>query len=160
VHRETPKNELIRHLSATSPLEITRNYSGINFRLDYEYSFPAKITGGSQPYSWKEVVPTTGGTWNVPTSTRSGTTSVNEAWEMTGNTKVPAGTFVRMVKGFFNYGSSGQEYVFESQVGNTGSGGGGTGGQAVGMGAQVQNAGGVLTGQLNTLAWGPMQEAP
>jgi hypothetical protein len=129
--------DLITHLTASPPLQLTRGGSGINLRLDYEFAFLAKITSGTQPYAWSEVVATTNGTFVTPAVSRSGTTSVNEAWELNGNATVPAGSIVLMTYGFFNFGPSSQEYLFSYNT--PGTGGTGSGTKAVPLQVTSQN---------------------
>lgn len=54
----------------------------------------ARITGGTNPYAWIEVIPQASGAW--ADATRSGTTSANQAREANGRNNVPAGTIVRL----------------------------------------------------------------
>lgn len=58
--------------------------------------FWAKISSGSNPYAWQAVNQSSAGTWEDDTG-KSGTTTINPAYELNGNTGVAANTRVWMM---------------------------------------------------------------
>lgn len=74
------------------PLEIVKVAGGLMIRLVWRPRFWIKISGGTQPYSWVEQMPQSGGAWSP--GTRSGTTSLDPAYEQNANAQVPVGIVV------------------------------------------------------------------
>lgn len=75
--------------------------------------FPAQITSGTDPYAWQEMTPSTGGGFSVLSGGRTGTASVNPAYEINGNGSVPENAFVWMFYGHYVSPAT-QDYVFQS----------------------------------------------
>lgn len=83
--------EALSNIRAVPPLEVSVTSAGIVFRLVQGVEFWAKITAGSNPYTWKEQVPTGSGGWQD--GARSGTLTLTEA---NGNSTIVANTIVRV----------------------------------------------------------------
>jgi len=129
---------LIESLGAcvSAPLGVQRTGPRFQLRLGLDLPFPAKITGGSNPYSWKEVMPGTGGTFpDVP----GGGTGTTNAYETGGKTDVPVNTVVQMYRGY--PATDGQKYYFTP---------GGLPGTA-GSGLTIREADGIPSGLITTL---------
>jgi len=88
--------EKCEKLTADPPIEIVKHQTGFHIRLADVEEIWAKITGGTNPYAWTEVDPAAGGTFTVSGTGRTGTTTVNPAYEWTANTTVAANTIVRL----------------------------------------------------------------
>lgn len=75
----------------------------------------AEITGGSNPYSWRELRPAAAGTWTVKTLGRTGTTARHPAYDINGNRAVPTGTSVKLRRGRARIvgGDLSQEWLFD-----------------------------------------------
>ncbi len=58
--------------------------------------FWAYVTGGAQPYSWYELWDNGAGVYTRLSNGRSGSTTLNQAYEVGGNTAVPVGSRVKM----------------------------------------------------------------
>lgn len=87
--------EKVANLRVEAPLELFDVPGGYLVRLAKTPDTWIKITGSPSgtAYAWTEQVPQSGGTWtNGP---RSGTTSVDPAYEANGSTSVPANRIVR-----------------------------------------------------------------
>src|SRR4029453_975498 len=97
-------------------LNVQQTGSRLNLSLGLDLPFDARITGGSNPYSWEEVVPGPGGTWSVKDG---GGTGTSNAWETGDQTDVPSGTIVQMHAGPLTAAGA-REYYFTA-----GGGGGG-----------------------------------
>lgn len=80
--------------------------------------FWIKITSGTNPYAWTAVYESSPGTW-ADWSGLTGTTTVNPAYELNGNTTVAANTRVRA-----EIGTDGTSLVFDA---SSSTGGGGSG---------------------------------
>ncbi len=102
------------------PILSSQTVDGTAIWFDASLSFTAKITSGSQPYEWVEVVPATGGGNSVKDGGRSGTISVHPAYELNGVTTVSAGTVVDMVEWWFDTAGTTQlNYGFTVSVAAT-----------------------------------------
>ena len=79
------------HFSVTAPLIMQSGPAGVTLAVDLPPSeIWAKISSGSNPYSWQEQVPQPGGGWS--NGLRSGTA----AYEVNNNTTITKGTIVRL----------------------------------------------------------------
>jgi hypothetical protein len=76
--------------------------------------FYAKIDSGTNPYYWDEVKSNGQGVWSTFTGGRSGTATVDPAYETNDNTTVPQGAIVWMRPRITT--QEGQEYTFEYSV--------------------------------------------
>lgn len=110
---------LIEGLSTcvSEPLGVQRTGPRFQLRLGLDLPFPAKITGGTNPYSWKEVMPGAAGAFvDVP----GGGTGTTNAYESGGSATVATGTVVEMHRGY--PASNGQKYWFERAPAGAGGG--------------------------------------
>jgi hypothetical protein len=100
-------------ITPTAPLSAVRGATGNHIHDDSFVPFWAQITANSGgAYSWTEQLPQAGGTFIALPGGRSGTATVNPAYEESGNTQVPVNKYVQLNLGFFNQNSVGQEYLF------------------------------------------------
>jgi hypothetical protein len=104
--------ERLGRMSVESPLELVSGPNGLMFRF-VSPCFWAEITGGdASGYDWSEVQTTGSCTFTTVTGGRSGTASLNPAFEVNGHT-VGAGEIVWLTPGYNG------EFLFE-QDGNAG----------------------------------------
>lgn len=87
--------EKVANLRVAAPLELIDIPGAYMLRLSRTPETWIKITGAPSgtAYAWTEQVPQSGGTW--ADGPRSGTTSVDPAYEANGSTAVPANRIVR-----------------------------------------------------------------
>jgi len=103
-------------ISATPPLQISDTPDGPQLSYGEAKGFWARLTGGSNPYSYQEVT-WYGGAQHDVTGGRTGTTSVRPAYDVNGITTLPSGHV-----DFLRPGAPG-EYVFQSvKYGSSGCG--------------------------------------
>jgi len=88
--------EAVENLRGDPPIDVVHLPGGILIRRVDTLKIYAKITSGTNPYAWSEVIPATGGTFTTPSWGLSGTTTVDPAYEQTGNAAVAANTIVKM----------------------------------------------------------------
>lgn len=98
----------LANMTSDPPIDIIKTPGSIAIRLSSKRDIFAKITSGTNPYAWTEVVPAAGGTFVNAGSGNSGTTSSDPAYEQTGNTSVPGNTIVRMSRAIIT-----NEWIFQ-----------------------------------------------
>jgi hypothetical protein len=95
-------------------MALSTGPGGMRSALLLDEGFPAKITGGSQPYSWIRQVPDANGASVTDDggTDLDGTTTRNPAYELNGRTDVAAGTIVWMEPWYYSPGTDEQNYAF------------------------------------------------
>lgn len=83
------------HFSPAPGMNSVDGAGGQHTRQLQDYIW-AKITSGSGPYAWSQVAPVGDGTWAVLSNGLSGTTSVDKAYEINGNTVTPLPQYCRL----------------------------------------------------------------
>lgn len=79
-------------LSVEAPLDLMRTPAGLVLRLVHNPRIWIKVVSGAQPYAWRDLIATAGGGW--ADGLRSGTATLDPAYEQNGSTTVPAGIVV------------------------------------------------------------------
>lgn len=107
--------EKLDHLIGSGTIVVNHSAAGVIIEDRRKYGFWAEITGGSQPYAFTEQVDDGAGV--LADDLRTGTTTVNPAYDILGNTSVAAGNIVWMEPA-----KGGNGYLFDS-TGKSGTGG-------------------------------------